>query len=64
MVDAEVAAALAHWAPRFIQNGVDYDDFVRTTARVESWDQWLPEWSRTADEQADFARQADETGDG
>jgi pimeloyl-ACP methyl ester carboxylesterase len=62
MVDAEVEAALAHWAPRFIQNGVDYNDFVRTTARIESWDQWLPEWSRTADEQADLARQADETG--
>ena len=59
MPDAEVQAALDHWAPRFIQNGVDYNDFVRTVRRVDTWDQWLPEWSRTADEQADFAREAE-----
>ncbi|MGI8329241.1 alpha/beta hydrolase family protein [Actinomadura scrupuli] len=62
MPDAEVQAALAHWAPRFIQNGVDYNDFVRTTRRIETWDQWLPEWNRTADEQAEFAREADAAG--
>ena len=62
MPDAEVQAALDHWAPRFIQNGVDYNDFVRTVRRVETWDQWLPEWSRTADEQAEFAREAEAGG--
>src|ERR1700712_2234886 len=62
MPDADVQAALAHWAPRFIQNGVDYNDFVRTVARIDTWDQWLPEWSRTADEQAGFAREADAAG--
>ncbi len=60
MPDAQVQAALDHWAPRFIQNGVDYNDFVRTVHRVETWDQWLPEWNRTADEQAGLAREADE----
>jgi pimeloyl-ACP methyl ester carboxylesterase len=59
MPDAEVQAALDHWAPRFIQNGVDYNDFVRTVRRVDTWGQWLPEWSRTADEQAGFAREAE-----
>ena len=62
MPDADVQAALAHWAPRFLQNGVDYNDFVRTTQRIETWDAWLPEWSRTADEQAALAREADWTG--
>src|SRR4051794_5052501 len=62
MADAEVEAALAHWAPRFIQNGVDYNDFVRTVQRIDTWDQWLPEWSRTADEQAELARESDATG--
>lgn len=62
MPDAEVQAALDHWAPRFIQNGVDYNDFVRTVKRVDTWDQWLPEWSRTADEQAGFAREAEADG--
>jgi pimeloyl-ACP methyl ester carboxylesterase len=62
MPDAEVEAALAHWAPRFIQNGVDYNDFVRTVKRIDTWDQWLPEWSRTADEQAELASKSDATG--
>ena len=60
--DAEVRLALAHWAPRFLQNGVDYNDFVRTTARIRSWDRWLPEWAASADEQAELARRADAEG--
>jgi alpha-beta hydrolase superfamily lysophospholipase len=62
MADAEVETALAHWGPRLIQNGVDYNDMLATIARIDTWDQWLPEWNRTADEQAAFAREADETG--
>jgi 2,6-dihydroxypseudooxynicotine hydrolase len=62
MPDAEVETALRHWAPRLIQNGVDYNDMVATTARIETWAQWLPEWSRTADEQAEFAAAADAAG--
>ncbi|WP_432478187.1 alpha/beta hydrolase family protein [Nocardioides sp. GXQ0305] len=49
MTDARVAAAIEHWAPRFVQNGVDHNDFVATTARVATWEDWLPEWSRTAE---------------
>ena len=64
MPDAEVETALRHWAPRLIQNGVDYNDMVATTSRIETWDQWLPEWSRTADEQAEFAAEADAAGHG
>jgi pimeloyl-ACP methyl ester carboxylesterase len=62
MPDAEVETALRHWAPRLIQNGVDYNDMVATVARIDTWAQWLPEWNRTADEQATFAREADEAG--
>lgn len=64
MPDARVQAAIDHWAPRFIQNGVDYNDFVRTVRRVDTWDQWLPEWARTADEQAELASQAESAGHG
>jgi pimeloyl-ACP methyl ester carboxylesterase len=60
--DADVQAAIDHWAPRFIQNGVDYNDFVRTVSHIDTWDEWLPEWARTADEQADFAREAEQAG--
>src|SRR5690349_17997885 len=64
MPDAEVETALKHWAPRLSQNGVDYNEMVATTARIETWAQWLPEWNRTADEQAEFAAQADAEGHG
>ena len=62
MADAEVETALAHWGPRLIQNGVDYNDMLATIARIDTWDQWLPEWNRTADEQAEFAGEADAAG--
>src|SRR5579862_2705810 len=62
MADALVESEIAHWAPRPIQNGVDYNDFVATTARIERWDDWLPEWSRTADRAAALAREAEAAG--
>ena len=62
MADAEVRAALAHWGPRLIQNGVDYNDLMATMGRIDTWDQWLPEWNKTADEQAAFAQEADASG--
>ena len=64
MPDARVQAAIDHWAPRFIVMGVDYNDFVRTTGRIERWDEWLPAWSETADEHLSLARDAEEAGRG
>ena len=62
MADRNVEVAIAHWAPRMIQNGVDYNDFVRTTARIETWAEWLPEWNRTADEHAELAVRTEAEG--
>jgi pimeloyl-ACP methyl ester carboxylesterase len=56
--DARVQAAVDHWAPRFVQAGVDYNDFVATTARIESWDEWLDAWCANADMHADLAEEA------
>src|SRR5438477_845176 len=39
--------------------GVDYNDFVRTTGRIERWDEWLSAWSELADEHLELARQAE-----
>ena len=39
MPDARVRAAVDHWAPRFVQDGVDYRDFVFTTGGVERWEE-------------------------
>lgn len=62
MPETAIETALAHWGPRLIQNGVDYNDLMATIARTETWADWLPQWNRTADEQAEFAREADATG--
>jgi 2,6-dihydroxypseudooxynicotine hydrolase len=62
MPDKAIETALAHWAPRLIQNGVDYNDLMSTVARTTTWDSWLPEWNRTADVQAAFAAEADAAG--
>lgn len=62
MADRRVQAAIEHWAPRFITMGVDYNDFVRTTNRIERWEQWLETWSELADEHLALAREAEEAG--
>ncbi len=49
MSDERVQAAIRHWAGRFIANGIDYNDFVRTTAAVSAWEGWLDAWTETAE---------------
>jgi 2,6-dihydroxypseudooxynicotine hydrolase len=56
--DARVQAAVEHWAPRFVQAGVDYNDFVATTARVESWEEWLDAWCDNGDMHAGLGEEA------
>jgi dienelactone hydrolase len=56
--DARVQAAVEHWAPRFVQAGVDYNDFVRTTSSIETWDEWLDAWCANGDMHADLAERA------
>jgi alpha-beta hydrolase superfamily lysophospholipase len=60
--DAQVRSAIEHWAPRLIQNGVDHNDFVATVGSIETWAEWLPAWSRLADEAAAAAAHAEASG--
>lgn len=62
MPDERVAAATRNWAGRFIANGVDYNDFVRTTGSIETWDEWLEAWTHTADAHLRLAECADADG--
>ena len=64
MPDARVQAAIDHWAPRFIAMGVDYNDFVRTTGRIERWEDWLEGWSELAEEHLELAHEAERAGRG
>lgn len=59
MPDANVQAAIAHWAPRFVAQGVDYNDFVRITASLERWDQWLDAWAAAGEIHTALAREAE-----
>lgn len=62
MPDARVEAAIANWAPRFVSQGVDFNDFQRTTARIERWDEWLDAWSEAASEHRTLADEAEAAG--
>jgi 2,6-dihydroxypseudooxynicotine hydrolase len=64
MPDARVQAAIDHWAPRFIAMGVDYNDFVRTTGRIERWEDWLDAWTAVAEEHLELAADAEAAGRG
>src|SRR5205814_5238575 len=42
--DPRVATAIAHWAPRFVSNGVLLADFEEVTAGIERWEDWCGSW--------------------
>jgi hypothetical protein len=60
--DARIQAAIGHWAPRLIANGIDYNDFVTTTARISRWAEWCAEWSKTAAKHERLAQEAEARG--
>ena len=60
--DERVRDAIAHWAPRFITNGVDYNDFTRVTSVVRTWEEWLPAWVSNGEDYAERAREAEQLG--
>jgi len=62
MADERVKAAVTNWAPRFVSQGVDFNDFRRVTSRVESWPEWLPAWVANGDMHAQRAREAEQQG--
>ena len=57
-MDSRVTAAISHWAPRFIANGVDPGDFARVTAAIEDWDGWCAAWCAAAAEHEELGRAA------
>jgi 2,6-dihydroxypseudooxynicotine hydrolase len=43
--DERVQSAIEHWAPRFISNGIDFNDFQRVTEGITHWEEWCGAWS-------------------
>jgi 2,6-dihydroxypseudooxynicotine hydrolase len=56
--DPLVAMALAHWAPRFVANGVALTDFEEVVASLAGWDDWCRAWSARAAIHEELGRQA------
>ena len=58
MSDQRTLDAIAHWAPRFVSNGVPLYDFELATAEVTEWSSWCATWvdrGRVHDALADVA---------
>ena len=47
-MDPRVESAIAHWAPRFVANGVPLTDFQDVTASLDRWEDWCAAWSTRA----------------
>ncbi|HEX9034170.1 MAG TPA: hypothetical protein VF834_20195, partial [Streptosporangiaceae bacterium] len=62
MADSRVTTAISHWAPRFIANGIDYNDFVRVTASIEHWESWCEQWCQAGSEHEKLGRIALDEG--
>jgi dipeptidyl aminopeptidase/acylaminoacyl peptidase len=43
--DPRIQAAIDHWAPRYVENGVPIGDFLGVTSSIDSWDDWCAAWS-------------------
>ena len=59
MADARVQSAISHWAPRFVQAGMDYSDFMRVSATVDRWEDWLDTFAALGDRHAQRAEEAE-----
>jgi dipeptidyl aminopeptidase/acylaminoacyl peptidase len=58
MPDPRVTSAIAHWAPRFVSNGVPLTDFQEVTAGLERWEDWCAAWCARAAQHEEIGRKA------
>ena len=63
MADALVERVLDVWTPRFLRVGIQMEDIKTTVARIETWDDWCPEWIKSAEVHEKLADQWLEQGD-
>ena len=56
--DPRLQAAIAHWGPRFVANGVVLTDFEEVTGQINSYDEWCAAWSRRAAHHEVLGREA------
>jgi hypothetical protein len=56
--DPRLKAAIAHWGPRFVANGVTLTDFEEVTGSLKSYDDWCRAWSERAAHHEQLGREA------
>jgi dipeptidyl aminopeptidase/acylaminoacyl peptidase len=56
--DPRLKAAIAHWGPRFVANGVVLTDFEEITGSLERYDDWCSAWSARAAHHEQLGREA------
>jgi dipeptidyl aminopeptidase/acylaminoacyl peptidase len=56
--DPRLDAAIGHWAPRFVANGVVLTDFAEITGAIDSFDSWCKAWSERAAHHEQLGREA------
>jgi dienelactone hydrolase len=61
--DERVQSAIDNWAPRFVANGVDPNDFQRVSNSVEHWDDWCQKWSECGALHEEMGEQAEAHGE-
>lgn len=56
--DPLIQQVLDTWTPRFLNSDIAYYDLVTAVGRMRSWDDWGPEWLRTAQMHEQLAEEA------
>lgn len=56
--DPLLKAAIAHWGPRFVANGIVLTDFEELTSAMSSYDEWCGAWSARAAHHEQLGREA------
>lgn len=62
MADDVVQNAVKNWGPRFVQHGVDFNDYLRTVAKIQTWEGWLGPWLELGEKHEQLAKVAEEKG--
>lgn len=58
-----VTESLTNWTPRFLANGIDYNDLARLKADIDDWSEWLDAFQRIGREYESLGDEARNRGD-
>lgn len=54
--------SLEKWTPRFVANGIDYNDLARLQDRIETWADWCGEFAAVGDDHVQLGEDALDRG--